>query len=315
MILLDQRQLGASGIIVPSLGIGTWSWGDTRFWGYGQSYTRDDISQVYRLCLNNGLNFFDTAEIYGSGESERLLAECRRQDNRPVIVASKFAPLPPRFSAHTLLDALDASLERLGVEQIDLYQIHFPNPLFKINALMDALAEAVRAGKVHAVGVSNYNAQQLREAHARLARHDIPLASNQVRYSLLHRNPETNGVLDTCRELNIALIAYSPLEQGLLTGKYRSGEIPLPAFPRNLLRAYRHSNLEKIESLFQVMEAVAQAHSKSIGQVALNWLLAKDELIIPIPGAKTPRQVKENIGAIGWRMSTAEHTYIAQALH
>ena len=315
MILLDQRQLGASGIIVPSLGIGTWSWGDIRFWGYGQSYTRDDISQVYRLCLNNGLNFFDTAEIYGSGESERLLAECRRQDDRPVIVASKFAPLPPRFSAHTLLDALDASLERLGVEQIDLYQIHFPNPLFKINALMDALAEAVRAGKVRAVGVSNYNAQQLREAHARLARHDIPLASNQVRYSLLHRNPETNGVLDTCRELNIALIAYSPLEQGLLTGKYRSGEIPLPAFPRNLLRAYRHSNLEKIESLFQVMEAVAQAHGKSIGQVALNWLLAKDELIIPIPGAKTPRQVKENIGAIGWRMSTAEHTYIAQALH
>jgi aryl-alcohol dehydrogenase-like predicted oxidoreductase len=314
MILLDQRQLGASGIVVPSLGIGTWSWGDTRFWGYGQAYTRDDISQVYRICLDNGLNFFDTAEMYGGGESERLLAECRRQDDRPVIIASKFAPLPPRFSARTLLDALDASLERLGVEQIDLYQIHFPNPLFKINALMDALAEAVRAGKVRAVGVSNYSAGQLREAHARLARHDIPLASNQVHYSLLHRNPETNGVLDVCRELDIALIAYSPLEQGLLTGKYRSGEIPLPGFPRNLQSVYRRSHLEKMESLFQVMEAVAHAHGKTIGQVALNWLLTKDELIIPIPGAKTPRQAKENIGAIGWRMSPAEHAHIAQAL-
>src|SRR5579859_4587949 len=233
MISIDQRSLGASGLIVPALGIGIWSWGDKTIWGYGGSYTRDDITQAYHSCLDAGLNFFDTAEMYGSGESERLLGECRREDGRPIIVASKFAPPLSRFSrtrssARSLLKALDNSLARLGIECIDLYQIHFPSPLLKIDDLMDVLAEAARAGKIRAVGVSNYSASQMRQAHARLARYNIPLASNQVHYSLLHRYPETNGVLDACRELDVALIAYSPLEQGVLTGKYRSGAISSP---------------------------------------------------------------------------------------
>lgn len=313
MIQLDQRQLGASGITVPALGVGTWSWGDKNFWGYGTTYTRDDIAAIYRFCLDNGLNFFDTAEIYGKGESERLLGACHRQDDRPIVIASKFAPLPPRFSADTLLDALDASLERLGVEAIDLYQIHFPNPVFKLHPLMDALAAAVRAGKVRAVGVSNFNEQQLRAAHARLARHDIPLASNQVHYSLLHRKPEQNGVLAACRELQISLIAYSPLEQGLLTGKYRAGnQNALPEFPRRLQPIYRRSYIEKIEPLMQVLDAIAQAHDKTIGQVALNWLLEQDELIIPIPGAKTLRQAQENAGALHWRLRQAEYDHISR---
>jgi Predicted oxidoreductases (related to aryl-alcohol dehydrogenases) len=313
VIQLDQRQLGASDITVPALGVGTWSWGDKNFWGYGTTYTRDDIAAIYRFCLDNGLNFFDTAEIYGKGESERLLGACHRQDDRPIVIASKFAPLPPRFSADTLLDALDASLERLGVDTIDLYQIHFPNPLFKLHPLMDALAEAVRAGKVRAVGVSNFNEQQLRAAHARLARHDIPLASNQIHYSLLHRKPEQNGVLAACRELNISLIAYSPLEQGLLTGKYRAGnQNTQPEFPRRLQPIYRRSYIEKIEPLMQVLDAIAQAHDKTIGQVALNWLLEQDELIIPIPGAKTLRQAQENAGALHWRLRQAEYDHISR---
>src|SRR5579872_7077580 len=180
MIQLDQRQLGKSGIVVPALGVGVWSWGDKGTWGYGTSYTRADVTQAYRACLDASLNFFDTAEIYGKGESERILGECRREDGRPIIIASKFAPLPNRFSARTLMAALDASLERLGVDAIDLYQIHFPFTLIQTDALMDALALAVRAGKVRAVGVSNYSARHMRRAHTRLARHDIPLASNQV---------------------------------------------------------------------------------------------------------------------------------------
>ena len=313
MIQLDQRQLGASGITVPALGIGTWSWGDKNFWGYGTDYTRDDITHVYQLCLDSGLNFFDTAEIYGKGESERILGECARKDGRPILIASKFAPIPPRFSADTLLGALDASLERLGVDHIDLYQIHFPNPAFKLNALMDALAEAVRSKKVRAVGVSNYNERQLRAAHARLARHDIPLASNQVHYSLLHRNPERNGVLGACRELNIALIAYSPLEQGLLTGKYRVGsDTPHPNLMRRLRPGYRRSHIEAMEPLIEALDAIGQAHDKTIAQVALNWLLQQDELIIPIPGAKNLRQARDNAGAVGWRMSEAEHAHISR---
>lgn len=307
MIQVDTRQLGATGISVPSLGVGVWSWGDTGFWGYGATHTLDDIKQAYAACLDMGLNFFDTAEMYGGGESERILGQCRRSDGRPVIIASKFAPMPTRLSARTVLTALDASLERLGVESIDLYQIHWPFTVIGTDALMDALAVAVRAGKVRAVGVSNYGAEHMRRAHARLARHDIPLASNQVHFSLLHRKPEKNGVLAACRELNVALIAYSPLEQGLLTGKYRPGDKTyVPTGPRRFMPAYRASRLRKIEPILQEMETIAKAHEKTIAQVALNWLLCKDDLVIPIPGAKNLRQAQDNAGAIGWRMTAAE---------
>lgn len=314
MLKTDQRQLGASGLVVPALGVGIWSWGEERFWGYGKTYTREDITQAYQTCLDAGLNFFDTAEIYGSGASERLLGESLRADGRPIIIASKFAPLPTRFSARTLLDALDNTLERLGVEQIDLYQIHWPYTFLDINALMDALAQAVRSNKVRAVGVSNYSAAQMRKAHARLARHDIPLASNQVHYSLLHRQPEANGVLNACRELDVALIAYSPLEQGLLTGKFRPGNTTAkPPFPRSLQKSFRAGEQKKMEPLFLALEEVAQAHGKTFSQVALNWLLQRDERVIPIPGAKNARQAGENAGAIGWRMSEDEFLRIDRA--
>jgi aryl-alcohol dehydrogenase-like predicted oxidoreductase len=312
---VDQRKIGASDLVVPALGVGIWSWGDKGFWGYGKAYTRSDIAEAYNICLDAGLNFFDTAEMYGNGESERILGELRREDKRPIIIASKFAPLPNRLSAKSLLDALDHSLERLGVKQIDLYQIHWPYTLLRIDALMDALAQAAREGKVKAVGVSNYTATMMRQAHARLHRHDIPLASNQVHYSLLHRKPEANGVLETCRELNVALIAYSPLEQGILTGKYRAGtdQAPVPNFARRMQRNHRRSAQKKMEPLFETMAAIGEAHGKSMSQVALNWLLCKDDCIIPIPGAKNARQARENAGAIGWHLTKEEQERISQA--
>ncbi len=343
MINIDQRKLGASELVVPALGIGVWSWGDKSIWGYGQSYTHDDVTQAYRTCLDAGFNFFDTAEMYGNGESERLLGACRRDDGRPIVMASKFAPPLTRFSrtrssARALLGALDHSLERLGVECIDLYQIHFPSPLLKVDALMDVLAEAVQAGKVRAVGVSNYSAAMMRQAHARLARHNIPLASNQMHYSLLHRYPETNGVLDACRELNVALIAYSPLEQGVLSGKYRPGSAPVSMpFARRLLTSIaprldplgdtkgslsvvqrllhgtRDKRPEKLEPLFVVLEEIAHTREKTIAQVALNWLVHQDTCIIPIPGAKNARQASENVGALGWRLTEEERARISQA--
>ncbi len=315
MLKVDSRQLGASGITVPALGVGVWSWGDKGFWGYGQAYTREDITQAYKLCLDSGLNFFDTAEMYGKGESERILGECLRQDGRSIVIASKFAPMPNRLNARTLLTALDASLERLGVQHIDLYQIHWPYVLLDINALMDVLAQAVRSGKVRAVGVSNYSEAQMRKAAARLARHDIPLASNQVHYSLLHRQPEANGVLAACRELNVALIAYSPLEQGLLTGKYRvsSAEPVKLEGARRFIPVFSQGQRRKMEPLLQTMETIAQTHAKTVGQVALNWLLARDVAIIPIPGAKNVRQASQNAGALGWRLTDPEIAQIEVA--
>lgn len=344
MITIEQRKLGKSGLLVPALGIGIWSWGETGWWNYGQSHTQEDVSQAYRACLEAGFTFFDTAEVYGRGASERLLGECRSADGRPITIASKFAPPITRFSraaharknARSLLEALDQSLERLGVECIDLYQIHTASPVLKVDDLMDVLAEAVQAGKVRAVGVSNYRASQMWQAHARLASYGIPLASNQVRYSLLHRYPETNGVLDACRELNVALIAYSPLEQGILTGKYRSGEVSMSSNTRRMLSLFLRLDIpgdtrgevsaiqrwlstprvmrrEKIEPLFVVLEEIAHAHAKTIAQVALNWLVTKDACIIPIPGAKNAQQATENAGAIGWHLTEAEHARISQA--
>ena len=310
MIQVDQRRLGASPVTVPALGTGIWSWGDRRFWGYGNSYTQADIVQAFDTCMDDGLNFFDTAELYGQGESERLLGQCMREygGGRQVIIATKFAPFPNRFSARTLLEALDASLERLGVQTIDLYQIHWPYTLLNIEALMDMLAIAVRSGRVRAVGVSNYSVKQMQRAYARLARHDIPLASNQVHYSLLHRKPEQNGVLAACKQMNVALIAYSPLEQGLLTGKFRvnSAEAVKITGPRRFNGAFRASKRKKIEPLLQTMESIARERGKTMSQVVLNWLLCKGDFVIPIPGAKNARQASENAGALGWHLSGEE---------
>ncbi|HLI08945.1 MAG TPA: aldo/keto reductase [Ktedonobacteraceae bacterium] len=310
MIQVDHRRLGASPVTVPALGIGIWSWGDRRFWGYGHSYTQADIVQAFETCMDDGLNFFDTAEMYGQGESERLLGQCIREygRGRRVIIATKFAPMPTRFSARTLLDALDASLERLGVQTIDLYQIHWPYTFLSIDALMDMLAIAVRSGKVRAVGVSNYNVKQMQRAAARLARHDIPLASNQVHYSLLHRKPEQNGVLAACKQMNVALIAYSPLEQGLLTGKFRVNNpnaMPITG-ARRFQATFRTSNRKKMEPLLQTMQDIAGERGKTMSQVALNWLLCKGDFVIPIPGAKNGRQASENAGALGWQLTSEE---------
>lgn len=333
----DERRLGPSGISVSALGVGTWSWGDRRIWGYGGAYGKDDVERAYRMSLDRGVSFFDTAEGYGRGESERLLGGCRRADGRGVTLATKFAPLPTRPRARALLRALDESLSRLGVTQVDLYLVHLPSRLPTVESLMDVMAEAVKRGKVRAVGVSNYSEALMRRAHARLARHGIPLAANQVHYSLLHRNPERNGVLTACRELDVALIAASPLEQGMLSGKFRSGEVKPPALRRvssrvarfgfdlagdagprpSLVRRWHDSGQrathERLAPLFDALEEVAATHEKTMAQTALNWLLSGDDCVIPIPGAKNETQAAENAGALGWRLSKVERDRLSAA--
>lgn len=332
--IVEQRPLGGSAVIVPALGVGVMSWGFDIL-GYGKTHTRDDAEQAYRTCLNLGLNFFDTAEGYGNGESERLLGQFRRNDGRPILIASKFGPQPWRSSAAHLQQALDGSLERLGVEYLDLYQIHTPPPRHKLDELLAALAQAVRAGKIRAVGVSNFSPQLMRHAHAQLATHGVPLASNQVHYSLLHRYLEGNGLLTAARELNIALIAYGPLAEGVLTGKFRQNGASLSGprkvianlgrfdpfgetrgvepYWQHLLSTPRLLQREKLEPLFKVLEEIAQTHQKTIGQVALNWAVTTDPHLIPIPGAKNPRQARDNAGALGWHLTPAEHARISQA--
>ena len=237
------KKLGNTEVTIPEIGVGLASWGEN-FLGYGKTHTAEDIYQAYRVCLDTGINFFDTAPGYGRGESERLLGECMRKDGRPAIISTKFAipdPLSslfaPKTSPHTVKkrrtpenmmeESLDNSLRRLGVSKVDLFTLHFPPAERMLDEYMDALAGMVKKGKARAVGVSNFSAHMLRQAHARLVSHGIPLASIQSAFSLLSRYPEQNGVLEACRELNISLIATGPLAQGVLTGKHQSGQLKL----------------------------------------------------------------------------------------
>jgi aryl-alcohol dehydrogenase-like predicted oxidoreductase len=292
----QHRPLGASGIKVSSLGTGTNRW--------AQGKNDEAVFKVYQSLLNVGVNFFDTAEVYNRGKSERLLGACLRRDNRPVVIASKFAPLPTRLTRRQFMNALDASLSRLDVQTIDLYYIHFPFSLLSIETLMDMMAHAVEAGKIRAVGVSNFNAAQMRRAASRLARYNIPLAANQVRYNLLNRQPEENGVLDACRELNVALVAYRPLEGGRL--KSNSVREPLPSSSPS-------STDEKEKVLHETLQRIALQRGKSVSQVALNWLLRRDENVIPIPGATSDRHALENADTLTFELSDDEFRAIDQA--
>lgn len=312
MSMSNVRHLGTTGIDVSAIGIGVWSWGDRRAWGYGKSYGRVDVKAAFDAALANGVTFFDSAELYGGGSSELLLGSFVRESGAQVVLASKFAPYPWRISARTFERALDSTLERLNLATVDLYQIHWPYSLLSINTLMDAMAAAVRAGKVRAVGVSNYSAGQMRAAAARLAGYGIPLASNQVEYSLLKRDVERNGVLEACRDLDVALIAYSPLAQGLLTGKYADPNAPVAGYRRWQRRFSRRSR-QRMRPLVDLQQSIGEDHGKTSAQVALNWLLCRDDHVIPIPGAKTADQATGNAGAMGWRLSEEECAHLDRA--
>lgn len=292
-------QLGKTDIAISPLGVGTWQWGDRYWWGYGRTFGEQDVQAAYRASLENGVNLFDTAELYGFGRSEHLIAGCMRLFG-PAAVASKFFPFPWRLRRASLLSALRASLGRLGLGRIDLYQVHWPLPPVPVERWMDAMADAVEAGLIGAVGVSNYSAEQMRRAHQRLAARGIPLASNQVAYSLIERAPERNGVLATARELGVTIIAYAPLGMGSLSGKY-SAESPPPGPRRG---KYSRARMARLARLLDVLADIGAGRSKTPAQAALNWLICKGA--VPIPGAKNAEQATQNAGALGWRLTDEE---------
>ena len=296
-------RIGATDVCIAPLAVGAWSWGERRYWGYEEDFGPRDVVDAFAASADAGLDLFDTAEVYGDGESEKILGWLVRKRGVPVAVATKFALLPGR-DARTLPRALDASLRRLGLPRVDLYQIHWPDRAqASVAALMDGLADAVAAGKARAVGVSNFGAAEMREAHALLARRGVPLASNQVRYSLLHRAPEADGVVDACRELGVTLLAYSPLAQGILTGKYAPGREPVG--PRAGHAEFTASGLEAAGALVELLVAIGATHGAARPeQVALAWLLAKG--VVPIAGAKTGEQARINAGALAIQLGADE---------
>jgi aryl-alcohol dehydrogenase-like predicted oxidoreductase len=300
--------LGKTDILISRLGLGTWQWGDRMMWGYGKTHTDSDVQAAFQASLEGGTRFFDTAEIYGNGRSEQLLGEFIRDVERPLVIATKFMPFPWRLWKGRMRAALRASLNRLGLEHVDLYQIHWPMPPVSIETWANALADAVEAGLVKAVGVSNFNAAQMLKAHATLLQRGVPLASNQVEYHMLNRKVEKNGLLKLCHELGVTMIAYSPLAKGILTGKY-TPELP-PAGMRG--RLFSRAQLSAIQPLIKQLGEYGMVHGgKSPAQVALNWLMCKGA--VPIPGAKNARQAQENAAALGWQLSEVETAALDEA--
>jgi len=295
------RSLGTTSHQVSKLGVGTWSWGDKSIWGYGKGYSDADLREAFKSSIASGISFFDTAELYGYGKSEELLGQFISESRATVFVATKYFPYPWRLDTKAVLSALRRSLKRLGLPSVDLYQIHWPFHLLSIPSMMAALTEAVGEGLARAVGVSNYSADQMRRAVDALAKNKIPLASNQVEYSLLHRSPEEDGVLDACKDAGVTLIAYSPMAMGMLTGKYSVRN--LPAGFRRL--RYRSLNFSEFGGLMDLLARIGEAHGgKTHPQVALNWLIYKEAF--PIPGAKNAQQASQNAGALGWSLTHEE---------
>jgi aryl-alcohol dehydrogenase-like predicted oxidoreductase len=302
--------LGNTGIEVTPIGFGTWAWGDSLFWGYGKDYGEADLRQAFQAAIDKGITFLDTAEIYGLGKSEELLGKFIKETNAKTQIATKYMPLPWRFRSEDVADAVTASLKRLKMSSVDLYQVHWPFPsLLSQESLMNALADEVEQGRIKAIGVSNYSAEQLREAHKLLAKRGVPLAVNQMRYSLITREIETNGVLTAARELDVTILAYSPLAQGLLTGKYTADHPPSGA--RSIDQRFKGAGLRKIQPLLERLSELGEKYGKTQAQVALNWLICQPG-VIPIPGIKNASQVQQNAGALGWELSAIEVAELRQ---
>ena len=302
----DDYTLTGTDVTIAPLGVGTWAWGDKATWGmggYDTSLTEATIRDAWQASIDAGATFFDTAEVYGHGESERIIGRLLAEDAeraKTVRLATKFMPQPWKLNVtDALLDALRASLDRLGVATVDLYQIHGPISLRGHAALADALAVAYHQGLAQAVGVSNYSARETRSIHGQLAKRGVALASNQVEFSLLRRAPETNGLFATCAELSVRPLAYSPIGQGRLTGKYSAANPP----PGK--RGFSDHPMEEVDQVVAELRRVGAVHDvDSPSQVALRWIMAKGA--VPIPGAKNRDQAEANAGALGWELSPEE---------
>jgi aryl-alcohol dehydrogenase-like predicted oxidoreductase len=302
----DRIELAGTDVAIPPLGVGTWAWGDKGTWGmggYDQSLTESTIREAWDASIEAGVVLFDTAEIYGGGESERIIGRLLAADpavrNR-VVIASKFMPSPWKVNVRAaLLSAARRSRERLGTDTIDLYQIHGPVSLRSHDALADALAAAHGEGLVRAVGVSNYSAKETRAMDGALRKRGLRLASNQVEFSLLRTMPLRVGLIGTCRELGVVPLAYSPIGQGRLTGKYSAANPP----PRG--RSFSAHPMAEVDAVVALLRRIGQDHGdRTPSQVALAWLIAKGA--VPIPGAKNREQAEQNAGTLGWSLTADE---------
>ena len=307
---IEKRHLGKTDLQVTPIGLGCWQFAGGKGFlnrSVWDSTPQEIVDKIVKITLDGGINWFDTAELYGHGISERALASalCKAgMANSDVVIATKWSPF--LRTAANIPHTINKRIECLTPCKIDLYQIHMPYAFSSVEAQMDAMAGLVKEGKIRYIGVSNFSASQMRRAHAALAKHGLPLASNQVRFNLINRNPEKNGVLDTAKELNISLIAYSPLAQGLLTGKFHKNPELIKRIPW-MRRMLLVREIEKTRNLIKTLEDIAGSHKCSLSEVALSWAVNyHGDVIVAIPGATKIEHVNQNVGALTLKLTPEE---------
>lgn len=295
---------------LPPMGCGTWAWGNRLLWGYDESMDAG-LQEVFNLCVANGVTLFDTGDSYGTGklngQSEKLLGRFAKEyvgfNSDRICLATKLAAYPWRLTRGSMVSACQSSAKRLG-RNVDLAQMHWSTANYfpwQEVALLEGLADLYETGLVKGVGLSNYGSKRLQWVAQKFRDRGVPIATLQVQYSLLSTYPVTElGLKEVCGELGIQLIAYSPLALGILTGKYsETGKLPKG------IRGFLFKQLlPRVRPLLDCVRAIATSRNKTPSQVAINWCICKGT--IPIPGAKTVEQAKENIGALGWSLDAGE---------
>ena len=296
---MDTRRIGSLTVSLAGLGCNN----------FGNRLDEPATRQVVSAALDAGINFFDTADIYGGTRSEEFLGRALGGRRDRVVIATKFGheiDAERRGArAQYVRRAAEDSLRRLGTDRIDLYQLHRPDPAVPIAETLGALDELVRAGKVIEIGCSNFSVAQIREAEAAVRPGAARFVSVQNEYNLLHREPEA-GVLAECERAGIGFLPYFPLASGLLTGKYRKGQPPPPGSrlqsAERYARLLSERNLEVVERLI----AFAQSRGHTLLELACSWLASHGAVASVIAGATTPAQVRANAGAVDWRLDDDE---------
>jgi len=291
------KYIEVAGARMSAVGLGTWQFGSTE-WGYGTDYSDRVAAAIVERALDVGITLFDTAEVYGFGRSERILGRALQGRRDEAFIATKILPVMPL--APVVLRRAHGSARRLGVDHLDLYQLHQPNPVVPLTATMPAFAQLMDEGLVRHAGVSNYSLARWREAEAALGR---PVLSNQVRYNLLDRRPERE-LLPWAQANDRLVIAYSPIAQGLLSGRYGPDNRPV-GIVRSGSPAFHPENLRRLEPLVGVLREVAGAHGITPSQAALAWLIRRPNVVV-IPGASSVAQVEANAAAADVQLTDEE---------
>jgi aryl-alcohol dehydrogenase-like predicted oxidoreductase len=297
------RYLEAKGERLSVIGLGTWQFG-SREWGYGARYAEHSAGEIARRAVELGVNLFDTAEIYGYGRSERILGEAIAEERDRAFIASKLFPVMPIPAV--ISRRADASARRLGVGEIDLYQLHWPNRLVPLAVQMDGMRQLVNRGRIHHVGVSNFSLGRWQAAERALGG---TVLTNQVRFNLVDRRPLA-GMTKWAAEHGHVVMAYSPLAQGLLSARYDAEN--RPGGMRARQAAFLPESLERVASLLAALRRVAESHDATPAQVALAWVVSHAG-VVAIPGASSVAQLEHNAAAADLELAVDELSELTAA--